>query len=515
MITERAFARDVTANDIRALLEDRQKELDELEFKLVTETDLPKAACAIANAGGGFIVVGIGEDADHRADRIVGVDEPERVADSIRQRLRDGLAPRPVIEVESLEVDADTVIVIRVAPQNPPHMISANKRSDFYGRYDATSERMRYEEIEQRFRDKFMQGQLPPSPPASNRVVIETLGGRRSIAESTVEALRRHLELFEKADTPMLGLIAIQESVGMPMTGRSATRLFTSPSYAPEAGWSVIDSSRGVAPAGGAGWQQDFEEFGRTYVNASGDLVFQKPIDSIFCWKQNEKDFARQPRLYSNALVGYCLGFAYALADVAVLTDPASSLVAAILTVDKAKGVRLPLGEGGTAWFDSPSRKPNELHQNKISVPLPVVGGTLIRARHLAFAIAAQIYAMFGYAETEVPFSSDGFVTLGAREDQSGVSAVRSFLRSAFGFDVAVSALDLNRDVYWFRIFDDDPKRFKIAGFTDDFLDDFGADEDALFAQLGGVDIAELLERSTSGHRLIFTTAGPQFVDAS
>jgi hypothetical protein len=47
------------------------------------------------------------------------------------------------------------------------------------------------------------------------------------------------------------------------------------------------------------------------------------------------------------------------------------------------------------------------------------------------------------------------------------------------------------------------------------FLDDFGADEDALFAPLGGVDIAELLERSTSDNRLIFTTTGPQFVDAS
>jgi hypothetical protein len=515
VITERAFARDVTADDIRILLVDKQKELDGLEFKVAADADLLKAACAIANADGGFIIIGVAEDEENRAHHIVNVEGPKRQSDSVRQRLRDGLSPRPVIEVESLEVDADTVIVIRIAPQNPPHMISVDKRSDFYGRYDATSERMRYEEIEQRFRDKFTQGQLQQSSVPADRTVIETLGGRRSVAESTVDALLRHLALFEKGDTPTLGLIAIQENTATPMTEQSARRLFSYPSYKRDGGWAVIHPSLPMKPVGGGGWQQDYGEFSRTFVNASSDIMFQKPIDSVFCWRQNEHDFERQPRLYSNALIEYCLSFAYAFADVAALTDPASSLVQAIFMVDKAKGVRLPLGEGGTVWFDSPARKPNEVHDKKTSVPLPVPGGAPIHARRLAFAIAAQIYAMFGYSEAEVPFSNSGVVTFGAREDQAGVSAIRSYLRSIFGFDVEVSSLDFNRDVYWFRIFDDDPKRFKIAGFTEDFVDEFGADEDGLFAQLGGVDIAGLLERSTSRNRLIFTTTGPQLVDAS
>jgi hypothetical protein len=155
------------------------------------------------------------------------------------------------------------------------------------------------------------------------------------------------------------------------------------------------------------------------------------------------------------------------------------------------------------------------LHQNKTSVPLSVPGGAPIHARRLAFAIAAQIYAMFGYTEAEVPFSSGSLVTFGAREDKAGVTAIRSYLRSTFGFDVKVSTIDFDRDVYWFRVFDDDPKKFKIVGFSEEFVEDFGTDEDALFAQLAGVDIADLLRRSTPGNRLIFTTTGPQFVNAS
>jgi predicted HTH transcriptional regulator len=59
MITDRASARDVTADDIHELIEDQTIEESALEYKETPDADLLKEACGIANFGGGFILVGI------------------------------------------------------------------------------------------------------------------------------------------------------------------------------------------------------------------------------------------------------------------------------------------------------------------------------------------------------------------------------------------------------------------------------------------------------------------------
>ncbi len=59
MIIDRATARDVTSEDIRALIEHRVTEQNDLKFKAEAERDLLKTACGVANYGGGFILWGI------------------------------------------------------------------------------------------------------------------------------------------------------------------------------------------------------------------------------------------------------------------------------------------------------------------------------------------------------------------------------------------------------------------------------------------------------------------------
>ncbi|MGH7660636.1 MAG: hypothetical protein ACRENA_06945 [Vulcanimicrobiaceae bacterium] len=56
MVTERLSAREVTPEDIRLLISSHQAELNELEFKRNADSDLIKAACAISNSGGGYIL---------------------------------------------------------------------------------------------------------------------------------------------------------------------------------------------------------------------------------------------------------------------------------------------------------------------------------------------------------------------------------------------------------------------------------------------------------------------------
>lgn len=67
MITDRLSARDVIPQDIHDLIATRHPELNELEYKRNDDSDLIKAACAVANSGGGFILIGIEPSISERA----------------------------------------------------------------------------------------------------------------------------------------------------------------------------------------------------------------------------------------------------------------------------------------------------------------------------------------------------------------------------------------------------------------------------------------------------------------
>jgi hypothetical protein len=509
VITERFSARDVTAADVTDLITTHQAELNELEYKQVSDSDLLKAACAIANSGGGFIVVGMAEDADHCASAIVNVERPQQTADRIRQKLRDGLSPRPSIEVVPLRVDSENVIIIRIAPQNPPHMISSDKRTDFFGRYDATSERMRYEEIEQRFRDKFGQGE--PLISETPRALLETLSGRREVSTGTAGALDQYIRTFTDARQPTLGLIAVQDSISSSVSEETATRFFSDPSYERKAGWLVVHPTLSITPQGGR-WLQDYANVSHTYINSSGDVLFQKAVDEVLCWKQSEIDFERCPRMYSNAIIEYCLSFIYSVSDIAAITKPEAILMTALLVVG-SEGVQLPLGEGGSVWYDAPAVAPVVRKDTARAVPLLVDMRGPVHVRREAFKLAAQIYAFFGYSETQVPFSDRGAITFEANTEQSAVAAARSYLQGRLGVTVEYAGEEFDRSIYWFRFtLPGSPRRISM-GFSDIFFDDIATNEDVFFKLLDAEEIEDALRAWTASNKPVMTTHGIIFVE--
>lgn len=499
----------MTADDIADLIASRQVELNELEYKQqANDTELLRAACAIANAGGGFILVGVAEDAEHCASGIISVERPQDTADSIRQKLRDGLAPRPSIEVVPLAIGIQHIVIVRVAPQNPPHMVSADKRSDFYGRYDATSERMRYEEIEQRFRDKFSSGQLfiPETPQAT----LETLSGRREVSAGSAGVLDHYVQTFIDSQDAVFGLIAVQDSFANAVTDGIASWLFSDPSYSRKAGWLVIHPSLSMVPLGGR-WQQDYGKFSRTYLNASGDLIFQKAVDEVLCWTQNALDFERCPRLYPNALIEYCLSFVYAVSDIAAISKPRKVLIKPVVLAG-ANGMQLPLGEGGSVWFDAPAGAPTVVKGQQVGITMLLEPSGAIHVRREAFKLAAQIYGFFNHADAQVPFSRNSAITFESGTTESAITAARSYLQGRLGLAVRYNGEQSDRSVHWFG-FDLSVTQKRVSfGFTEEFLDDFGAIEDTFFQMLNSADIENAVQDWGTSHRPIMTTEGLDFV---
>lgn len=504
MITDRTSARDVTASDITELIERRQRETNDLEFKVSVDTDLLKAACGIANAGGGYIIVGVAEDDQHCASAIVSVTDVGRQEESVRQRLRDGLAPRPVIEVVPLHVSDADVIVIRISPQNPPHMVSFDKRTDFYGRYDATTERMRYEEIDQRFLEKHSSGapiELAPTP----RDDVATTLGRISVASGTKGALQLYSETLQASTGGQLAFIAVSDGNTGAIDDADAVAVLTTPLYYRSGGWLVANRDVEVS-RDGAFWVQKLGPVSTTMLNASGDAIFRKPVDEVLCWRQRAEDFARSPRLYPNAIAEYCLSFAYLLADAAARNRPGKILIQPLLV--GASGSHLPLGEGGSVWFDAPLEKPNTIDKDFASgsiIPIEVAGRP-IAARHVAFLIAAEIYGMYGYRSDQVAFASERELTQESDPHTRVLLELRAYLQNILLLPLSPPVEQPDRRIYWFYA-EYLGERCRI-GVTNLFVMAHSESEAQLFALLDTLSIASTFRENAPTHSLLLKTSG-------
>ena len=148
---------DLSLDDFRSLIENRVPEGRHLDFKESAYSGRPqdrremlRDIIGLANAEGGYLVLGIREDGAGRASELTPIDDPQPIAQAIRQTCLDCIRDR----VEGLEVQVyDTgfnqgIIVIRVPPSNQrPHMMTLGGRTDFFRRYDTDKRPMTIGEI--------------------------------------------------------------------------------------------------------------------------------------------------------------------------------------------------------------------------------------------------------------------------------------------------------------------------------------------------------------------------------
>jgi len=147
---------DLTLDDFRGLVKDHAQESLWLEFKAAQYPDnqiqeMLYDISALANADGGYLIIGIKEDGRGRAAAITPVEKSQIVAQSIRQRCLDGIVERiDGLEIESYECspDGDGIIVVHIpTSKKKPHMVARDRRTDFYLRHGPNKFNMTFDEI--------------------------------------------------------------------------------------------------------------------------------------------------------------------------------------------------------------------------------------------------------------------------------------------------------------------------------------------------------------------------------
>lgn len=147
--------------EIVSLIKHRMLETLSLEFKGAMyplgdagQRELLRDVAAMANADGGFIIIGVEEDQLGRACNLSNVERPAVACDRIIQTCLDSIIDRIAgLKAKSIEVKPNVHIVVVCIPSSTakPHMITKNMKTDFWRRYDRCKRRMTYAEIRRGF----------------------------------------------------------------------------------------------------------------------------------------------------------------------------------------------------------------------------------------------------------------------------------------------------------------------------------------------------------------------------
>jgi hypothetical protein len=148
---------DISLDDIRLLIENQVPEGPHLAYKETPYGDRPqdehemlRDIVALANADGGYLVLGVREDGGGQPAEIVPFDDPESIRQWIHLACQDGIRDRiPGLRVRAFETGFNQGIVVIHVPfsDRRPHMIALADRTDFYRRYGTDRRPMTIGEI--------------------------------------------------------------------------------------------------------------------------------------------------------------------------------------------------------------------------------------------------------------------------------------------------------------------------------------------------------------------------------
>lgn len=152
---------ELSLDDFRALVANRIPEGPHLDYKQTAYSgraqdirEMLRDVIALANANGGYLVMGISEDGSDRPVAICPIDDYLAKSQGIRNACLDGIQERiDGLEILGFEVEPGKGIIVIHVPvsEKTPHMVTMDRHSDFYRRYDTDKRVMTIAEIRDSF----------------------------------------------------------------------------------------------------------------------------------------------------------------------------------------------------------------------------------------------------------------------------------------------------------------------------------------------------------------------------
>jgi len=413
-------------------------ERQDLEYKLMIhrrddeeKLEFLEDVVAMANGGGGYILVGIRDDGHGRPHHVEGVSDSDDMIRSIHALCHEHISP-PIqgLEVRKRSTHAKDLVVMRVPVSSGiPHMVTYSNRTCFMRRHGDSKRAMSLEEIRAAFTDHWMGRRLDRIDAQLRMLVNEKdVRARRERISSYLEedeerpwqSIEDGLELtglarirFEmQASTSPYYWIAATPTNPTPhffgVDAPSLRRILDEPPGSRPEGWSM--SWPGTTERFVNGLRRGDPELWYLELHQTGHLEFRAPLGELFCWGQSEAEFKKRPTLNPYPVAEYPTSFLRLYRALIDLAGGSSDILVQYQYRNLGGYVLRPYRPGQMGYDMSVTPIHAFSRKHFVFPPEEIPAG--FNADVIAFGLVKQLYATFGYDPHQIPFYSDneGFV---------------------------------------------------------------------------------------------------------
>ena len=423
---------DISDQEIDKLVAEHMSERQHLEFKVTLNhqdnpdrLELLRDIVSFANAGGGYLIIGIRDDGEGHAQKY----EPDIIGD--RQRIKQAITSLCLEHIrdriDGLEIRLRTVrsnpLVIVPIPTSIriPHLVTFQNHTDFYTRYEDGKREMTLSEIRELFNQDIIARRLSRIETQLQTIIsIQPAPQLREKERQIQEGIAPHFLQIEDGNTladetsrrfikevdnqPFfrVSVTPISPKVGLIDVDSEPTRtLINNPPGSRRAGWNMEAGYRQIERfADGIRRGDKNEEYLELLSN--GHMEFWTPLNENFCWRQSPEEFSKRPRLYPYPVVEYPTTFLRLYRAIVDSLEISKDFIVDLRYLNLKGYILAPYAPNaiGFMFADSYSKPFEDKH-------LYVTRKTIkndFEPDQTAYELIQIVYAAFGFDASKIPF---------------------------------------------------------------------------------------------------------------
>jgi len=423
---------DISDEEIDKLVKEHMSERQHLEFKVTLNhegykdrLELLRDIASLANAGGGYLIIGIRDDGKGHAQRY----EPNMVGDT--QRIKQAIASLCLehirdridgLEVRLRTVRGNPLVIVRIPTSiRIPHMVTFRNHTDFYTRYEDGKREMTMSEIREAFnRDTValrlsrIETQLQPiistlTAPQRGKGEEEIQEGivprflsiedGNTLADETFHRFSKEVgaqPFFRVSVTPASPKADLIDVGSEPIRA-----LINNPPGSRSAGWSMKATYHRIERFADGIRRGDKNE---AYLELLSNchMEFWTPLNESFCWRLSPEEFSRRPRLYPYPVVEYPTTFLRLYRAIVDSLRTSNDFVVDLCYLNLKGYILAPYAPNAIGFMIADTySKPFE--GKHIRVPRKTIKNDF-NPDQTAYELIRTVYAAFGFDESAIPF---------------------------------------------------------------------------------------------------------------
>ena len=433
MIFDGKTLTEISDDEIRALVEEHVSERQRIEYKVTINygndeerIEVLKDIASIANSGGGYIIVGIRDDGDGKAQKF----EPElvgnvdRIKKAISSLCQDYISERiEGMEYQIRDIDGNPILIIRVpSSYRKPHMVTINNRTIFTNRHYDGKREMTVGEIKSEFQGDYAFRKISEIETHLGTIMQKlsdiSQQDREPIEGEVVQLLRiengeelhrqAYIKFKQEIDTsPYLWLAIMPKEPSnniLVVDSQEVQDILREAPGSRRTGWNM-EMSYFYPEIFAEGITIGDKNFKYLKLYKNGLMEFWTPLGDHFCWRQDPEEYRARPRLYPYPIVEYLITFLRLYKAISDKFNYQGPFLLSQHYVNSKGYILLPYRPGVMGFDFASTDEVDPNNEDHIAITNQEILFDF-DSNAVAYEILTIFYSVFGYSPDKIPFYS-------------------------------------------------------------------------------------------------------------